>query len=92
MTIPVAREHLMLFSSLGRNSPANALVLQRHFIGKVLLQHTTKMPPIQNYDMIQAFAANRSDQSFPEGILPGTSRCSHHFMAKDSMRRRNASP
>jgi hypothetical protein len=41
-------------------------------VGKVALQQTTKVPPIQNYHMIQTFTTNRTDQPFRECILPGT--------------------
>jgi hypothetical protein len=39
-------------------------------VGKVALQQTAKMPPIQNHHMIEAFAANRADEPFSE-FLPG---------------------
>src|SRR5215470_16335944 len=48
-------------------------------IGEIALQQTTKVSRIQNYNMIQAFTANRADQPFREGILPGTPGRSDHF-------------
>jgi endonuclease III len=62
-------------------------------VGKIALQQTTKMPSIQNHHMIQAFTTNRADQPFCESILPGLrTAVTISFIAKESMRRRNASP
>jgi hypothetical protein len=48
-------------------------------VGKVALQQTTKVPPIQNYHMIQTFTTNRTDQPFRECILPRTPRRGDNF-------------
>ena len=62
-------------------------------VGKVALQQTTKMPPIQNYHMIQTFTTNRtisrSANAFCQGLRGAVTTS---FMAKEWMRQRNALP
>src|SRR5215469_6542642 len=54
-------------------------------IGEIALQQTTKVPRIQNHNMIQAFTANRADQPFREGIVPWTPGRSDHFFHRQGV-------
>jgi len=40
-------------------------------VGEVRAQQAAEMTLIEDDDVVQAFAADRADQAFGEGILPG---------------------
>ena len=49
-------------------------------VGKIALQSSTQRSAVPHQDVVQAFASDGAHQPFREGILPGRSRRSKHFL------------